>query len=64
MIKRRIFISFGHSDTDKVNGFLICREIDEHRPSTKEFFISKASEQVEGRRGCSAGTVILLGTIS
>ena len=27
MTKRRIFISFDHDDTDKVNGFLGLREI-------------------------------------
>jgi hypothetical protein len=54
MIKRRIFISFDHDDTDKVNGFLGLRNIIDHF----EFYNHKLDHRIKSNDSEYVGRVI------
>lgn len=54
MIKRRIFISFDHADTDKVNGFLGLRNI----MDGFEFYNHKLDHRIKSSREGPDGWLI------
>jgi hypothetical protein len=54
MSKRRIFISFDHADTDKVNGFLGLRNI----LDGFEFYNHKLDHRIKSSDGAYVGRII------